>query len=62
MSAARAEIDFPRMIELAIDPDKARRYREGSAPESEDTCTMCGKMCAMKNMKAILNGEDICLK
>ncbi|MDR3588508.1 MAG: phosphomethylpyrimidine synthase ThiC [Negativicutes bacterium] len=62
MSAARAEIDFPRMIELAIDPDKARRYREESAPESEDTCTMCGKMCAMKNMKKILNGEDICLK
>jgi phosphomethylpyrimidine synthase len=62
MSAARAEIDFPTMIELAIDPDKARRYREGSAPESEDTCTMCGKMCAMKNMKKILSGEDICLK
>ncbi|TWH49352.1 phosphomethylpyrimidine synthase ThiC [Sporomusa sp. KB1] len=62
MSAARAEIDFPKMIELAIDPDKARAYREESAPESEDTCTMCGKMCAMKNMKKILNGEDICIK
>lgn len=62
MSAARAEIDFPRMIELAIDPEKAKRYREESKPESEDTCTMCGKMCAMKNMKKILNGEDICLK
>ncbi|WP_312334648.1 phosphomethylpyrimidine synthase ThiC [Anaerospora hongkongensis] len=62
MSAARAEVDFPRMIELAIDPEKARRYREESKPECEDTCTMCGKMCPMKNMKKILNGEEITLK
>ncbi|CVK20778.1 phosphomethylpyrimidine synthase ThiC [Sporomusa sphaeroides] len=59
MSAARAEVDFPRMIELAIDPEKARRYREESMPECEDTCTMCGKMCPMKNMKKVLNGEDL---
>ncbi|MBP2638194.1 MAG: bzaF [Firmicutes bacterium] len=59
MSAARADVDFPRMIELAIDPDKARAYREESKPECEDTCTMCGKMCPMKNMKKILSGEAI---
>jgi len=61
MSAARAEVDFPKMIELAMDPEKARRYRESSKPEHEDTCTMCGKMCPMKNMKKILNGEDLCI-
>jgi phosphomethylpyrimidine synthase len=59
MSAARAEVDFPRMIELAIDPEKARQYRQESAPECEDTCTMCGKMCPMKNMKKVLDGEDL---
>lgn len=59
MSAARADVDFPRMIELAIDPDKARSYRAESKPECEDTCTMCGKMCPMKNMNKILNGEDL---
>ena len=59
MSAARAEVDFPRMIALAIDPEKARRYREESQPECEDTCTMCGKMCPMKNMKKVLAGEDL---
>lgn len=59
MSAARADVDFARMIELAIDPEKARRYREESKPECDDTCTMCGKMCPMKNMKKILNGEDL---
>lgn len=62
MSAARADVNFPKMIELAIDPEKARRYREESKPECEDTCTMCGKMCPMKNMKKILNGEEITLK
>lgn len=59
MSAARADVNFPRMLELAIDPEKARRYREESLPECEDTCTMCGKMCPMKNMKKIFNGEDL---
>lgn len=62
MSAARADVNFPRMIELAMDPEKAKRYREASAPESEDTCTMCGEMCPMRNMKKILNGEELRLK
>lgn len=62
MSQARADVNFPRMIELAVDTEKARRYREESAPEAEDTCTMCGKMCPMKNMNRILKGEDIQLK
>jgi len=61
MSAARTDVDFPRMIELSIDPEKAIKYREESKPECEDTCTMCGKMCPMKNMKKILNGEDLCI-
>ena len=61
MSAARADVDFPRMIELAIDPEKARQYRAESTPESADTCTMCGQMCPMKNMKKILHGEDPCI-
>lgn len=61
MSKARMDVDFPTMIDLAIDPVKARAYRESSKPEEEDTCTMCGKMCPMKNMKKILAGEDITL-
>lgn len=59
MSKARADVNFPRMIELAIDPEKAGKYRASSKPECEDTCTMCGKMCPMKNIKKILNGEDL---
>lgn len=59
MSQARADIDFNKMIDLAVDPEKARIYRESSKPDQEDTCTMCGKMCAMKTMNTILNGEDV---
>jgi phosphomethylpyrimidine synthase len=47
------------MFELAIDGEKARRYRESSKPEHEDTCTMCGKMCAVRNTNKVLKGEDI---
>ena len=59
MSKARADLDWEKMFELSIDPEKARRYRAESTPEHEDSCTMCGKMCSMRNMKKILNGEDI---
>jgi len=59
MSQARAALDWKEMINLSIDPEKAKTYRESSIPEKEDSCTMCGKMCAMRNMKKILNGEEI---
>lgn len=59
MSKARKEIDWERMFELCIDPEKARAYRESSRPEKEDTCSMCGNMCAMKNMNRILDGEMV---
>lgn len=59
MSQARADIDFNKMIELSIDPEKAKNYRDSSQPDQEDTCTMCGKMCAMKTMNTILNGKDV---
>lgn len=59
MSDARKRLDWVTMFKLAIDPEKARRYRETSKPEKEDTCSMCGNFCAMKNMNRILEGEKI---
>jgi phosphomethylpyrimidine synthase len=59
MSKARQELNWERMFELAIDPEKARRYRKESFPEHEDSCTMCGKMCSMRNMNKIMAGKDI---
>lgn len=59
MSKARRNLDWPRMFELALDPEKAVRYRSESIPEKEETCTMCGKMCAVRNMNKVLSGESL---
>ena len=59
MSDARKRLDWEAMFALSIDPEKARRYRESSKPEKEDTCSMCGNFCAMKNMNRILDGEIV---
>ncbi len=59
MSKARADLDWEAMFSLAMDPEKARKYRESSKPEFEDSCTMCGKMCAVRNMKRVHEGKDI---
>ena len=59
MSAARKKLDWEQMFDVAIDPEKARRYRAEAAPEKEDTCSMCGNFCAVKNMNRILDGEIV---
>ncbi len=59
MSTARKKLDWETMFSLAIDPEKARSYRESAKPEKEDTCSMCGNFCAVKNMNRILDGERI---
>lgn len=59
MSEARRELDWDKQFELAMDPEKAKRYRAESKPQHEDTCSMCGKMCAVRNMNKILRGENV---
>ena len=59
MSTARKNLDWEEMFRLAIDPEKARRYRAQAKPEKEDTCSMCGNFCAVKNMNRILEGEIV---
>lgn len=59
MSRARAALDWGRMFELAMDAEKPRAYRESSMPEHEDSCSICGKMCAVRNMNRIREGKDI---
>ena len=58
MSDARRKLDWDGMFALAIDPDKPRRYREESSPEHEDSCTMCGKMCAVRSVNRNMRGEE----
>ena len=59
MSAARQRIDWEGMFACAIDPGKARAYFESRPPQDRHTCSMCGKMCAMRTSNKILNGESI---
>jgi len=59
MSQARKNLDWEQMFALSMDPEKARRYREEAKPEKEDTCSMCGNFCAVKNMNRILDGEIV---
>jgi phosphomethylpyrimidine synthase len=59
MSRARADLDWETMFNLALDDRRARQYRESSLPEHKDSCSMCGKMCALRNMNRVLAGKDI---
>jgi len=47
MAVARSNLDWDKIIESSIDPDKARAYRNGL----KDTCSMCGELCAIKNSR-----------
>ena len=61
MARARAALDWEAQIKLALDPEKARRYRlEGGASKSK-ACTMCGEYCAIKvfsRAQKILKGKN----
>jgi len=59
MSLARKNLDWEKMFELSIDSEKPRKYRESSKHEIDDSCTMCGKMCAVRTMNKILEGEKL---
>ena len=61
MSKARCAIDWEGMFAQAIDPEKARDYFESRPPQDRHTCSMCGKMCAMRTSNKILNGESVSL-
>lgn len=58
MSIARKNLDWDTQIKLAIDPEKARKYREKSPPSEKDVCTMCGKYCAIKQVRKFFKGGD----
>ncbi|MDL2328338.1 phosphomethylpyrimidine synthase ThiC [Desulfosarcina sp. OttesenSCG-928-A07] len=59
MSTARAALDWEAQFNLAMDPEIARHYRNTAPPEHTDTCSMCGEMCAVRNMNRILSGVDL---
>ena len=59
MADARKEFDWEKQWKCAIDPEKAKAIRESRKPEIEDSCSMCGKFCAVRSMNKALDGEYI---
>lgn len=56
MSDARRRVDWEEMFSLALDPEKPRKYFESAPPSNKGTCTMCGKMCAVRTVNTIMDG------
>lgn len=56
MSDARRRFDWEEMFDLALDPVKPREYFESAPPSNEESCTMCGKMCAVRTVNTIMDG------
>ena len=59
MADARHKLDWEAMFQVALDPDKARRYYESTPPAERHTCSMCGKMCAVRTTNMILEGKEV---
>ena len=59
MAEARHRVDWEEMFRLAVDPEKARRYFESTPPSDRHTCSMCGKMGAVRTTNLILEGKKV---
>lgn len=53
MSRARRALDWEAQFAAALDPDKAREYRNSSKPQENEVCTMCGDFCAVRRVKEL---------
>ena len=59
MGKARRELDWDAMFKEAMDPEHAKAVRDERSPEVEETCSMCGKFCAVRSMNKALAGEEV---
>ena len=61
MAKARRALDWDAQWLEALDPETAKEIRESRMPEEDhsDTCSMCGKFCAVRSMNKALSGEVI---
>ena len=59
MAEARRTFDWDGQWACSIDPETAKAIRAGRSPEHEDSCSMCGKFCAVRSMNKALSGEHI---
>jgi len=51
MAEYRRDLNWEGQYKIALDPILARKRRKSSEDFSEDVCTMCGKLCAIKQSR-----------
>ncbi|MCW3993623.1 MAG: phosphomethylpyrimidine synthase ThiC [Candidatus Bathyarchaeota archaeon] len=61
MAKARADLNWKKQIENALDPEKATKIRSRVKLKSPETCSMCSEYCAIKILKEALKTEAQCL-
>ena len=59
MADARRRFDWEKQWECAIDAETAKSIREERKPEIEESCSMCGKFCAVRSINKALKNEHI---
>lgn len=59
MGQARRKLDWDTMWKCALDPVTGKKRYEESPAATEGTCTMCGKMCAVRTVNKIFEGTTI---
>lgn len=59
MGQARRKLDWDSMWKCALDPVTGKKRYEESPAATEGTCTMCGKMCAVRTVNKVFEGTAI---
>ena len=59
MGQARRKLDWDAMWKCALDPATGKKRYEESPAATEGTCTMCGKMCAVRTVNKVFEGTTI---
>jgi phosphomethylpyrimidine synthase len=55
MDTARKDLNWESMLNLAIDPETAKRIHTRDKNANDEVCSMCGEFCAIKTLKDALN-------
>ena len=59
MGDARRRLAWDEMWTYALDPVTSKARYEASPASTEGTCTMCGKMCAVRTVNKVFEGTTI---
>lgn len=59
MGQARRKLDWDAMWKCALNPVTGKKRYEESPAATEGTCTMCGKMCAVRTVNKVFEGTTI---